>query len=70
MDGGFEGTTTALVWNATSVTTGNLYTFVVTANNGRGESNPSLPIQIYAATISTPPLNARNLTADYNFVTL
>ncbi len=70
MDGGLEGTTVALSWNATSVTTGSQYSFFVTAVNNRGESGSSLPILIYAATISTVPLNARNLTADIDSVTL
>jgi hypothetical protein len=70
IDGGYEGTTTGLVWSATSVTTGNQYAFTVSALNGRGESSQSLPISIYAATISSVPLNARNLTADISSVTL
>ena len=41
----------------TGIAAGTLYTFTVTASNGRGESLPSSAISIYAATAPTAPQN-------------
>jgi hypothetical protein len=60
-----------IVWTQTdSIVTGFLHKFTVTANNGRGESEQSQPISIYAATISTPPVNPRRKSATSSSVTL
>ena len=39
------------------ITAGSLYTFTISAINGRGESQPSSALSIYAATIPTAPTN-------------
>jgi len=47
---------TVLTWTQMSgVVAGGLYTFKVTATNGRGESLPSSSIQVYAATNPSAP---------------
>lgn len=39
------------------IVAGSLYSFTVSATNGRGESLPSAAISIYAATIPSAPIN-------------
>lgn len=65
-----EGITGLSIVQETGIVTGFLHTFTVTALNGRGESAQSLPIQIYAATISTVPLLVRRKEATGASVTL
>jgi hypothetical protein len=50
------------------IVTGFLHTFEVTATNGKGESNKSDPVQIYAAQISTAPVNLSKLSASATYV--
>lgn len=53
VDDVLEGQTDSAVyeWTQTALITGNLYRFTVSAVNGRGESNLSDSVEIYAATI-------------------
>jgi titin len=52
------------------IVAGSLYTFTVSATNGRGESLPSEAISIYAATIPTAPTNLiRSSTTSKSSVT-
>jgi outer membrane protein TolC len=52
------------------ITAGTLYTFTITATNGRGESQPSSPVSIYAAMISNAPQNLlRSSTTTKNSIT-
>ena len=48
--------TTVLTWTQMNgIVAGELYTFKITATNGRGESQPSSSISVYAATVPSAP---------------
>lgn len=52
-----QGTSTLYWTQNNGLVAGDLYVFQVTATNGRGESQPSASISVYAATVPGVPLN-------------
>ena len=50
-----QGTTVLTGTHRNSIVAGELYTFKITATNGRGESLPSSSISVYAATVPSAP---------------
>lgn len=61
---------TELEWTQNdSIVTGFLHVFEVTANNGRGESDKSQSLSIYAATIPDVPLDLMKVASSGSFVT-